>query len=55
MNLGIATSMFATGAFSEAFGWDMTMIFWCVCGGIGVFSSLIGYQMWKRYKVDLDA
>lgn len=55
VNLGIATSMFATGAFSEAFGWDMTMIFWCVCGGIGVFSSLIGYQMWKRYKVDLDA
>ena len=54
VNLGIATSMFATGAFSEAFGWDMTMIFWCVCGGIGVFSSLIGYQMWKRYKVDLD-
>lgn len=55
VNLGIATSMFATGAFSEAFGWDMTMIFWCVCGGIGVFSSLIGYQMWKRYKVNLDA
>ena len=55
VNLGIATSMFATGALSEAFGWDMTMIFWCVCGGIGVFSSLIGYQMWKRYKVDLDA
>ena len=53
VNLGIATSMFATGAFSEAFGWDMTMIFWCVCGGIGIFSSFIGYQIWKNYKVGL--
>lgn len=55
VNLGIATSMFATGAFSEAFGWDMTMIFWCVCGGVGVFASLIGYQIWKNYKVKLEA
>lgn len=55
VNLGIATSMFATGAFSEAFGWDMTMIFWCVCGGIGIFASLIGYQIWKNYKVKLEA
>ena len=55
VNLGIATSMFATGAFSEAFGWDMTMIFWICCGGIGIFSSLIGYQIWKNYKVKLEA
>lgn len=55
VNLGIATSMFATGAFSEAFGWDMTMIFWCVCGGVGIFASLIGYQIWKNYKVKLEA
>lgn len=55
VNLGIATSMFATGAFSEAFGWDMTMIFWCVCGGVGIFASLIGYQIWKKYKVKLEA
>ena len=55
VNLGIATSMFATGAFSEAFGWDMTMIFWCVCGGIGIFSSFTGYQIWKKYKLRLEA
>ncbi len=55
VNLGIATSMFATGAFSEAFGWDMTMIFWCVCGGIGIFSSFTGYQVWKKYKLRLEA
>lgn len=54
VNLGIATSMFATGAFSEAFGWDMTMIFWCVCGGIGIFASFTGYQVWKKYKVQLE-
>ena len=55
VNLGIATSMFATGAFSEAFGWDMTMIFWCVCGGVGIFSSFTGYQIWKKYKLRLEA
>lgn len=55
VNLGIATSMFATGAFSDAFGWDMTMIFWCVIGGIGIFSSFIGYQIWKNYKKTLEA
>lgn len=55
VNLGIATSMFATGAFSEAFGWNMTMIFWCVCGGIGIFSSFTGYQVWKKYKLRLEA
>ena len=55
VNLGIATSMFATGAFSEAFGWDMTMIFWICCGGVGIFSSFIGYQIWKKYKLKLEA
>ena len=55
VNLGIATSMFATGAFSEAFGWDMTMIFWICCGGVGIFSSFIGYQIWKNYKLKLEA
>lgn len=55
VNLGIATSMFATGAFSEAFGWDMTMIFWCACGGVGIFASFTGYQIWKKYKLRLEA
>jgi OPA family glycerol-3-phosphate transporter-like MFS transporter len=55
VNLGIATSMFATGAFSEAFGWDMTMIFWCVCGGVGIFASFTGYQLWKNYKIRLES
>jgi len=55
VNLGIATSMFATGAFSGAFGWDVTMIFWCVCGGVGVFASFTGYQIWKNYKQKLEA
>ena len=50
VNLGIAVSMFATGAFSDLFGWNMTMIFWCACGGVGIFSSFIGYQIWKKYK-----
>lgn len=54
VNLGIAVSMFATGAFSDMFGWNMTMIFWCVCGGVGIFSSLIGYQIWKKYKLKLQ-
>lgn len=54
VNLGIATSMFATGAFSETFGWDLTMIFWICCGGVGIFSSCIGYQIWKKYKLKLE-
>lgn len=55
VNLGIATSMFATGAFSEAFGWNWTMLFWCACGAVGVFASFTGYQLWKRYKPKLEA
>lgn len=54
VNLGIATSMFATGAFSEAFGWNITMIFWCVCGGVGIFASFTGFQIWRKYRARLD-
>lgn len=54
VNIGIAISTFGFGALSAAFGWNFTMISWCICGVIGILASYIAYQMWRKYKPTLQ-
>lgn len=53
VNLGIALSTFGFGALSASFGWNFTMVSWCVCGALGIVFSFSAYRLWKIYKVKL--